>query len=154
MEARRLRPVLRLAPTAHELALLARHAQRLAAWGWELREAAGGGVLLEGVPAIEGVALGAPALHEYCHTLDEAADGGAARPPPAALRVLASKACRSAVMFGTALTTQRCQEILAALARCDNPWQCAHGRPTITPVLSLDALPTDEVLHARSDEVP
>jgi hypothetical protein len=140
VEPRRLRPAARLAPTTHELALLSRHAARIRAWGWELREAGAGLVGLEGVPTVQGVELGAPALREYAEAL-EATGGGSTLAPPAVLRVLASKACRRSVMFGDALTPRRCQQLLDELARCEMPFQCAHGRPTLTPVLALDALP-------------
>ena len=42
-------------------------------------------------------------------------------------------------MFGDVLTTAECQQILNALARCELPFQCAHGRPTIVPLLRLAA---------------
>ena len=142
VEVRPLRPAMRLDPSAHELALLGRFERQLLAWGWELREGAGGLVGLESVPAVQGVELGAPAMYEYCASL-QATDGGTFLPPPAVNRVLASKACRRAVMFGDALSTLRCQQILSDLARCDLPFICAHGRPTVVPALALDALPAD-----------
>ena len=89
--------------------------------------------------------FGDAALHEYCASLD-ATGGGSALPPPAVLRVLASKACRRAVMFGTTLSMERCQAILDGLASCEFPFQCAHGRLTISPALALDALPSDAQL--------
>ena len=42
-------------------------------------------------------------LARYLHALDSTA-GGSIQPPPSVLRVLASKACRRAVMFGTSLS--------------------------------------------------
>ena len=49
----------------------------------------------------------------------------------------------SAVMFGDSLDLSQCQRILNELARCELPFQCAHGRPTVAPMLALDALPSD-----------
>ena len=77
---------------------------------------------------------------EYALSL-EAPPVASTLPPPAVHRVLASKACRSAVMFGTPLSAAQCQQILTELAQCDLPFQCAHGRPTITPLLDLSQLP-------------
>ena len=142
LSTKRLRPSVRLTPTPHEMMLLQRHAPKHRAWGWELREGGEGVVGLECVPSIQGVELGAPALLEYCTAL-ESTGGGSTLPPPAVLRVLASKACRRAVMFGDLLDRSRCQQILRELAMCDLPFQCAHGRPTVTPVLALDALPRE-----------
>jgi len=56
------------------------------------------------------------------------------------LRVLASKACRRAIMFGDTLSVTQCQALLEELARCEQPLQCAHGRPTIAPLVDLAAL--------------
>ena len=36
----------------------------------------------------------------------------------------------------------RSQRILRELSRCDLPFQCAHGRPTLAPLVRLGALPT------------
>lgn len=88
---------------------------------------------------VEGVLLGERAMLEYAHALQRTG-GASSQPPPAVMRVLASKACRRAVMFGDTLTLPRCQEVLDALARCALPFQCAHGRPTVAPLLQLSAL--------------
>ena len=57
--------------------------------------------------------------------------------PPAITRILAYKACRSAIMFGTALTIQQCYELLYELAKTKLSFQCAHGRPTLYPLLNI-----------------
>ena len=46
-------------------------------------------------------------------------------------KILASKACRSAVMIGDALTMKEMKRIVSGLAALDQPWNCPHGRPTI-----------------------
>lgn len=43
-----------------------------------------------------------------------------------------SRACRSAIMFGDQLEAHRQADLIAALRRCDLPFQCAHGRPRYT----------------------
>ena len=57
--------------------------------------------------------------------------------PPALHRILAYKACRGAVMFGTALSRRVCVEMVARLAACALPFQCAHGRPAAAPLVLL-----------------
>ena len=42
---------------------------------------------------------------------------------------------RRAAMFGDTLALPRCQEIVDALARCELPMRCAHGRPTVTALV-------------------
>ena len=143
VEQIRVRPATRLAPSSHELALLSQYSTRLRAWGWELRDAGPsmpGILLLECVPSIQTVELHQAAMVEYAEAL-HATSGGSTLPPPSVLRVIASKACRRAVMFGDSLSLPRCQHILTQLATCELPLQCAHGRPTLTPMLDLDALP-------------
>ena len=143
----RLRQPKTLTLTPRELALLRAHGARVAAWGWDAApnpaEAALGVVALRAVPLLLNEQLGGGALLEYLHALEETG-GGSTQPPPAAQRVLASKACRRAVMFGTRLDVADAQRILAELARCELPFQCAHGRPTLAPLARLDALPVPE----------
>lgn len=50
---------------------------------------------------------------------------------------LNSKACRTSVMFGDKLTKKEMMQMIADLSRCHLPFQCAHGRPSIIPLLDL-----------------
>jgi DNA mismatch repair protein MLH3 len=54
--------------------------------------------------------------------------------------ILAYRACHSAVRFGDVLTPQRCADIVRQLATCRFPFQCAHGRPVLCPLLDLPPL--------------
>ncbi|KAL1500004.1 hypothetical protein AB1Y20_012681 [Prymnesium parvum] len=138
VEAQWLRPARALRLTAREQSAIQLHSAPLAAWGW--RCGGGGATLrLEAAPRVEGVLLDERAMLEYAAALQRSG-GCSTQPPPAVARVLASKACRRAVMFGHTLPLGRCQAILRALARCDLPFQCAHGRPTVAPLLQLRPL--------------
>ncbi|RMJ26990.1 hypothetical protein PHISP_02119 [Aspergillus sp. HF37] len=53
--------------------------------------------------------------------------------------LLNSRACRSAIMFNDALAVDECQNLLSRLARCVLPFQCAHGRPSMVPILDLQS---------------
>ncbi|RHZ47518.1 putative DNA mismatch repair protein (Mlh3) [Aspergillus thermomutatus] len=57
--------------------------------------------------------------------------------PQGIIHLLNSRACRTAVMFNDALTTEECESLIGRLARCVLPFQCAHGRPSMIPVLDL-----------------
>lgn len=50
------------------------------------------------------------------------------------------QACRSAVKFNDPLSTGEMDRILRELAECQLPFQCAHGRPTVAPMLGLNEL--------------
>ncbi|XP_031844986.1 mismatch repair endonuclease PMS2 isoform X2 [Nomia melanderi] len=57
--------------------------------------------------------------------------------PSRVRQMLASRACRSAVMIGTALNNNEMQKLITQMAQMENPWSCPHGRPTIRHLLSL-----------------
>ena len=58
--------------------------------------------------------------------------------PPCINNVLCSYACHSAIRFGDSLTMLECTAIVKSLAKCRLPFQCAHGRPSIVPLITLD----------------
>uniref|UniRef100_A0A147BG33 Putative dna mismatch repair protein n=1 Tax=Ixodes ricinus TaxID=34613 RepID=A0A147BG33_IXORI len=64
--------------------------------------------------------------------------------PKVLLDVLSSQACRGAIKFGSVLDLSECRKMLAALSRCSLPFQCAHGRPSLSPVVDLRFLPPDK----------
>jgi len=45
--------------------------------------------------------------------------------------LLASRACRSAIMIGKKLTVKEMEKIVFHLSEMDQPWNCPHGRPTL-----------------------
>ncbi|CDO73770.1 hypothetical protein BN946_scf185015.g98 [Trametes cinnabarina] len=48
-----------------------------------------------------------------------------------------SKACRGAIMFNDALTLEQCRTLLDGLAETALPFQCAHGRPSLVPLVEI-----------------
>ena len=50
---------------------------------------------------------------------------------------LASNACRYSIMFGDFLSHEKCVELIASLAECDFCFICAHGRPSIAPLIDM-----------------
>ena len=51
--------------------------------------------------------------------------------------MLNSRACRSAIMFNDELTHGDCETLVARLAACQFPFQCAHGRPSMVPLVAV-----------------
>lgn len=45
-----------------------------------------------------------------------------------------------AIKFGDPLTLEMSKLLVKKLASCDVPFQCAHGRPVLTPLLELTEL--------------
>ncbi|KAK7413636.1 DNA mismatch repair protein [Neonectria punicea] len=59
--------------------------------------------------------------------------------PKGILEMLHSRACRSAIMFNDPLDNDECAQLLSRLSRCAFPFQCAHGRPSMAPLVDLGA---------------
>ncbi|KAJ9429579.1 DNA mismatch repair protein MLH3 [Fusarium oxysporum] len=57
--------------------------------------------------------------------------------PRGILELLHSRACRSAIMFNDVLSVKQCEELISRLSRCAFPFQCAHGRPSMAPLIDL-----------------
>ncbi|XP_037097660.1 DNA mismatch repair protein Mlh3 [Syngnathus acus] len=57
--------------------------------------------------------------------------------PLTVLKVLASLACHGAIKFNDSLNRDECQSLVASLSSCQLPFQCAHGRPSIAPLVDV-----------------
>lgn len=62
---------------------------------------------------------------------------------PKLLGAFASRACRSAVMIGTALKYKDMSTIVTKLGTIDQPWNCPHGRPTMRHLTDLECIEKD-----------
>ncbi|EXJ64795.1 hypothetical protein A1O7_01133 [Cladophialophora yegresii CBS 114405] len=57
--------------------------------------------------------------------------------PQGMIEMLKSRSCRTAIMFNEVLKPDQSRELVRKLAQCIFPFQCAHGRPTLTVVADL-----------------
>jgi DNA mismatch repair protein MLH3 len=57
--------------------------------------------------------------------------------PEGLLDMLNSRACRSAIMFNDILSKEQCRMLMVNLSMCALPFQCAHGRPSMTLVTTF-----------------
>ncbi|KAF7332355.1 Mismatch repair-related protein [Mycena kentingensis (nom. inval.)] len=59
--------------------------------------------------------------------------------PQQLLDLVNSKACRGecAIMFNDPLTMAQCQKLVNSLAQTAFPFQCAHGRPSLVPLIGV-----------------
>jgi DNA mismatch repair protein MLH3 len=57
--------------------------------------------------------------------------------PQGILDMINSRACRSAIMFNDMLSPTECKNLLRRLADCTLPFQCAHGRPSMVPLVNF-----------------
>ncbi|CAL8272568.1 unnamed protein product [Merluccius merluccius] len=64
--------------------------------------------------------------------------------PLTVLKVLASLACHGAIKFNDVLSRDECHSLVGSLSTCQLPFQCAHGRPSIAPLVDTLYLDGDE----------
>ncbi|TWW72163.1 DNA mismatch repair protein [Takifugu flavidus] len=64
--------------------------------------------------------------------------------PLTVLKVLASLACHGAIKFNDSLSKDECHSLVASLSSCQLPFQCAHGRPSIAPLVDILHLDKDQ----------
>ncbi|KAM7375772.1 hypothetical protein PAMP_005545 [Pampus punctatissimus] len=64
--------------------------------------------------------------------------------PLTVLKVLASLACHGAIKFNDRLNRDECCSLVASLSSCQLPFQCAHGRPSIAPLVDILHLDTNQ----------
>ncbi|KAL1882357.1 hypothetical protein VTK73DRAFT_1916 [Phialemonium thermophilum] len=62
--------------------------------------------------------------------------------PQGIMDLVNSRACRSAIMFNDPLSTSQCRDLIRGLAGSVFPFQCAHGRPSMVPLVDLVAMPS------------
>ncbi|KAJ4130001.1 ATP-binding mismatch repair protein [Fusarium equiseti] len=79
-------------------------------------------------------------LEELIALLGEESSESKHIPRPSKVRkMFASRACRSSVMIGKALTHGQMENLVRHMAELDKPWNCPHGRPTMRHLCQLDA---------------
>jgi DNA mismatch repair ATPase MutL len=100
---------------------------------------------LNTVPVINGEALTEADFVEFLFSLER--DRGIFPDelckPPAMSRIFASHACRNAIKFGDCISPSTCQNLISRLAVTDMPFQCAHGRVSMSPLVDLRTLNTE-----------
>lgn len=71
--------------------------------------------------------------------------------PEGLVDMVNSRACRTAIMFNDILTRGQCEGLLERLSQCTLPFQCAHGRPSMTILASLGGLDVGDAIGRASD---
>ncbi|KAJ3238660.1 DNA mismatch repair protein [Chytriomyces hyalinus] len=88
------------------------------------------GILLEHLLRIE--EMNSSGYHKTNSFISATVTSAALGCPRGIMNLLNSKACRSAIMFGDELQPSDCEKIVQDLKECKFPFQCAHGRPSMT----------------------
>lgn len=87
-------------------------------------------------PLVHGVTLNADDLRAFVNVLQQT-NGSKIAKPPIVQRILSYKACRGAVMFNDFLNKHDCTAIIEGMKTCKLPFQCAHGRPSLVPLMRI-----------------
>ncbi|EGE80486.1 DNA mismatch repair protein [Blastomyces dermatitidis ATCC 18188] len=64
--------------------------------------------------------------------------------PKTIIDLLISRACRSSIMFNDCLSRVECENLISRLAVCAFPFQCAHGRPSMIPIVNLGSISSSD----------
>ncbi|OQR98480.1 hypothetical protein ACHHYP_08612 [Achlya hypogyna] len=99
---------------------------------------------LTAVPFSKHTTFGVADVRELASLLLEAPHQAQTLRLPKVTAMFASRACRSAVMIGTALHKEEMLKIVTQLASLDQPWNCPHGRPTMRHLVDLNSLEGQE----------
>ncbi len=93
---------------------------------------------LVALPFSKETVFGPSDVHELVTLLAEAP--GSMCKLPKLRSMFAMRACRSAVMIGTALDQPKMTSLVRQLATLEQPWNCPHGRPTLRHLVDLKKL--------------
>lgn len=105
-------------------------------WGWEMTDSpTSHNKQLLALPSFYGRQLSAADFRAYLQQLKSTE--GQAEIPHSLQKLLASIACRSAIMFGDRLSNEEGQGLVDRLKGAKVCFQCAHGRPTMAPLVNL-----------------
>eukprot|EP00741_Cyanophora_paradoxa_P000117 tig00000057_g112.t1 len=143
-----VQPLIRPLPvemTAAEEVIVAEHRDAFVKNGFELEfdeEAPPGRrVRLKARPQSKDVTFGPDDVLEIVAALREGVEPGAVPRPSRVRAMLASRACRSAIMIGDPLAVPEMTRVVRNMGTMDQPWNCPHGRPTMRHLVDLSALP-------------
>jgi DNA mismatch repair ATPase MutL len=107
-------------------------------------------IILRGLPSVCGRVAQVEDMLEFLNDLGLV--GGSSTKPKFVSRVLASNACRYAIMFGDRLSVPQCEKVIESLSKCQQPYQCAHGRPSIIPLTHMSQGWANEQTAGRSNQ--
>eukprot|EP00871_Galdieria_phlegrea_P002773 jgi/Galph1/3497/GphlegSOOS_G2135.1 len=71
--------------------------------------------------------------------------------PQSIQNILATHACRKAIKFGDPLTKPQVTELVEKLQSCHFPFRCAHGRPSMIPLMRVENS-TMQIVQTASDK--
>ena len=90
-------------------------------------------IRLIAVPFSKTTQFGVDDVHELASVISNSSEKDVSKSRlPKIIAMIASRACRSSIMIGRALKFNEMIKIVKRLQELDQPWNCPHGRPTMT----------------------
>eukprot|EP00956_Cyclotella_meneghiniana_P031225 scaffold81317_cov68-Cyclotella_meneghiniana.AAC.4 len=152
LKATPVMPAKRVVLTKSQMESVQQHRRILFKWHFTYKPPSTGeeSILLTGVPSICGRVTDVCDFVDFVNELQFSR--GEQVKPECVKRILASQACRYAIMFGDKLTDEQCSKLISNLSKCDMAFICAHGRPSVIPLLDLEEAETNTTtkIHLNS----
>jgi len=122
------------------IAVLKNFKDSLAAFGLKMsgRVVVESPLCFQNLPSARQIQLSQKLVDEFVSLVER----GAVMPrvPSAVHAQLCSTACRGAIMFGQEISESTARGLLSQISSCAAPFKCAHGRPSIAPVIDINSL--------------
>jgi len=135
LRATTIAPSKRIVLSQKDLSTVKHHYSLLQKWKFTFEEAEDKTLLITGLPSVCDRTAEVSDFLDFVRILGHSS-GGEIK-PPFVKHVLASNACRYAIMFGDELTHDKCIELISSLSKCELCFICAHGRPSIIPLIDM-----------------
>ena len=137
-----LLPAQAISLSPSQLAVVQQNIGLLEQWRFsvELPSISNEALLLKGVPGIGDKIAKKEDFLQYLQALESRSSDAALVTPAFIKRTIASNACRYSIMFGDKLSSEQMENLIDSLSKCNLPFICAHGRPSVIPLLSLECL--------------
>jgi len=137
LKATKLAPSKRIVLSQKDMSTVKHHYSLLQKWKFTFEEAEDQSLLITGLPSVCDRTAEVSDFLDFVRILGHTSSGGEIK-PPFVKHVLASNACRYAIMFGDELTHDKCVELISSLSKCELCFICAHGRPSIIPLIDMN----------------
>lgn len=147
----RLREPVSIPISSGQLAVAIEHSELLRSWGWrfKIHEDDHPAAQISTVPRLLGEVLGAPHFKDFLSHFR----AGTGTIPRCIQTLIASRACRMAIKFGDVLDDDDCIQMIKNLKDCKFPFQCAHGRPSMVPLFTVQK-DENKVLEPKCPDTP
>ena len=120
-----------------DMSTVKHHYSLLQKWKFTFEEVEDQSLLITGLPSVCDRTAEVSDFLDFVRILAHSS-GSTEIKPPFVKHVLASNACRYAIMFGDELTHDKCVELISSLSMCELCFICAHGRPSIIPLIDMN----------------